>query len=666
MTQGNLFRRGSEWRRWDPHIHAPGTVLNNQYKPKGGESTEEVWDQYLKKLETSDPVIEALGITDYYSTECYEKVREFHQQGRLANVGLIFPNVELRYGVGTSKGTPVNLHLLVSPEDPEHLDQLARFLVELTFDFRGDTYSCSPKEIRRLGRDFTGKKLDDRAAFSEGANQFKVEVDAFIKAWQGTPWIRENALIAIPGSSQDGSAGLQKDASLAALRQKIERIAHVIFASQQNQREFWAGLSDKLSKKNFLKTYGCYKPCLHGSDAHGIARVGAPDQQRYTWIKGDPSFESLRQACFEPIDRVIVATEAPSGALPSQVISSVRVENADWFGDDPIPLNAGLVGIIGARGSGKTALADMIAGGAFALSEHASEKSFVRRAEGLLGDAKPCLSWKDGNKTSHLLNSVDCESLSDSPKVQYLSQQFVEHLCSADGATEALLTEIQRVIFLSYPPETRVDAVNFKQLLNLKAARGRETRKRFETTIASISDQIGELRSQHYALETLKKRRDSLLEQRKKDDAQRSKLVPKSAKKHMLEFNKVTAAVDFVRQAIEGKDRKLAQLDLLGDQVDVFLKQQAPSKLEILKSQHEQAGLSDEQWEAFRLKFSGDVVETIKAERKKTNAQKKQLLGESVAPHLPSDLSSEDSLLPANQSIKKTATCLVVRRRSKA
>ena len=25
------YPRGSEWRRWDLHVHTPGTYLNNQY-----------------------------------------------------------------------------------------------------------------------------------------------------------------------------------------------------------------------------------------------------------------------------------------------------------------------------------------------------------------------------------------------------------------------------------------------------------------------------------------------------------------------------------------------------------------------------------------------------------------------------------------------------------
>jgi hypothetical protein len=49
--------RGSRWHRWDPHIHAPGTVLNNQYRG------DDAWEQFLSRIETSDPPIRALGIT---------------------------------------------------------------------------------------------------------------------------------------------------------------------------------------------------------------------------------------------------------------------------------------------------------------------------------------------------------------------------------------------------------------------------------------------------------------------------------------------------------------------------------------------------------------------------------------------------------------------------
>ena len=63
-----MVNRGSEWRRWEPHIHAPGTILNNQF---GGAAA---WDQYLTALENSTPRIRAIAVTDYYVTDTYEEV----------------------------------------------------------------------------------------------------------------------------------------------------------------------------------------------------------------------------------------------------------------------------------------------------------------------------------------------------------------------------------------------------------------------------------------------------------------------------------------------------------------------------------------------------------------------------------------------------------------
>jgi hypothetical protein len=80
---------GSVWRRWDPHLHAPGTALNNQFGA-------DAWEEYLRIIEESEPRIEALGVTDYYSIDDYEMVVDHKQAGRLPDVGLIFPNVELR------------------------------------------------------------------------------------------------------------------------------------------------------------------------------------------------------------------------------------------------------------------------------------------------------------------------------------------------------------------------------------------------------------------------------------------------------------------------------------------------------------------------------------------------------------------------------------------
>jgi hypothetical protein len=97
-----MLNRGSEWHRWEPHIHSPGTVLNDQFKGPNA------WDDYLKALEQASPTIEAIAVTDYYVTSTYQAVIQYWKSGRLPSVKLIFPNIELRLDVSTAKGSFVN------------------------------------------------------------------------------------------------------------------------------------------------------------------------------------------------------------------------------------------------------------------------------------------------------------------------------------------------------------------------------------------------------------------------------------------------------------------------------------------------------------------------------------------------------------------------------
>src|ERR1700704_6553471 len=95
----------SEWRRWEPHIHAPGTVMNNQYRGPTA------WDDYLSALEAATPTMQAIAVTDYYFIDTYQEILKRRAAGRLPDAKLIFPNVELRLDVATSRGGFVNLHL---------------------------------------------------------------------------------------------------------------------------------------------------------------------------------------------------------------------------------------------------------------------------------------------------------------------------------------------------------------------------------------------------------------------------------------------------------------------------------------------------------------------------------------------------------------------------
>jgi hypothetical protein len=144
-----MMNRGSEWHRWEPHIHGPGTIMNNQF---GGPKS---WADYLSALEAATPVIEAIAVTDYYVTDTYERVLAEKTNGRLPAVQLVFPNIELRLDVATSRGGFVNLHLFVSPEEDDHIEHLQRLLARLQFRAFDDRFDCTRAELIRLASSST-------------------------------------------------------------------------------------------------------------------------------------------------------------------------------------------------------------------------------------------------------------------------------------------------------------------------------------------------------------------------------------------------------------------------------------------------------------------------------------------------------------------------------
>ena len=653
---GKSDPQGAKWHRWDPHLHAPGTILNNQY------CGEDAWEQFLAKLEGSTPRIRAIGITDYYSVDTYVAVRKHKQAGRLSDVDLVFANVEMRYGIGTSKGSPINVHLLVSPEDPDHVDQIRRFLRALTFEAYGETFRCDASDLIRLGRAHDATLIDERAALAVGANHFKVNPDQLRAEWKRSAWVQENVLVAVAAGSTDGSSGLQSDASQAILRKEIERFAHIIFSSQPKQREFWLGRGAASIEKLASDWNGC-KPCLHGSDAHAPEQVGEPKLDRYCWIKGDVSFDSLRQVCLEPGARAFIGALPPRGALPSHVIASIGVTDAQWMSARSVPLNPGLVGIIGARGSGKTALADLIAAAGFALSGDLDERSFVRRAHRHLRGSSARLMWEDGTPTEADLGNLENAGLFESPRVQYLSQQFVDRLCSAEGMTDDLLAEIERIIYMAHPSEDRMGTTTFRELLDLNAAHGRSMRQSHEEILAEATTQLNLERGRRAALPQLQRQRADKAAGLSKDRKDRESLIGKGSEERAKQFDVVSNAAEAVRSLIEQARRRRQALCSLRDEVDDIRANKAPLRLRQLQQAHADAGLRTEAWRAFLMDFSGDVDGILTAAIKTVDDQIVAMVGIPFkeAESVPATPPSTASLLPEGADLSQQTLGLLER-----
>jgi ABC-type lipoprotein export system ATPase subunit len=615
VTFGNS--RGSEWRRWDPHLHAPGTLLSDQF---GGD-----WETYLQSVEQSSPVVQALGVTDYFCIETYRNVREWKAKDRLPNVQLLFPNVEMRLDIKTAKKNPVNLHLLFSPDDPNHEAEITRILSHLIFEFRERKYRCSLEDFEKLGRDYDSKQKDKQGAIRAGANQFKTTLQDLRELFRTEAWLRNNCLIAVAGGSGDGTAGLKQDDSFAAMRREIEAFADIILAATPSQRDFWLGKKPDADRTFIEQTYRATKPCLHGSDAHRDEKVAAPDLDRYCWIKSDPIFEALRQAVIEPEDRVWIGPEPPAYSRPSIYLDSLRTSDTPWLQNDAIDLNPGMIAIIGARGSGKTALVDMISSGAHALGGSLGESSFLGRASypvDYLGSAEVQLTWNDTSTSEASLNPrFSEESEDDLGEVCYLSQHFVSQLCSADGLATELRNEMERVVFDSSDSTDRYETSSFSELTDLLLEPIRHRREELRESIRSISDEIVREELLRDKLTHLRKERLALEKKIEQDRKELKSLLPKGSEIRATHLASLEQACANAEARVEKLRRRRKALDDLTDEIAHIRQHIEPNRLSTMRQRFAGAELSDDEWKAFGMSFIGNVDGVLYDAKQKTDVQ---------------------------------------------
>jgi DNA repair protein SbcC/Rad50 len=425
---------GSIWRRWDLHVHSPASVLNNEFP---GATEDEKWNSYIARLGELEGIA-GLGITDYCSIDGYRRVAAARAAGKIRNVAFVFPNLEFRITPVTAEDRAINIHILAAPEIADELEPM--LLATLAFEYDGNTYSATRSDLVRLGRAFEqNPSIAEAAAYRSGVNQFKTDIAQIRAALRKNRRLRENCLVVVPNRSGDGNSGIQEN-SLHATRQEIYRLAHAIFSSNPRDRVYFLGKGVD-PPAEVVRKCGGLKPCIHGSDAHNLDRIGEPDDNRYTWIKADASFEGLKQICYEPEFRVQIGATKPFE--PFHRIDSVTVdfptdaelaseEFRDRFcfaGKKTLHFSPGLTCLIGGRGSGKSTLLNL-------LQESLTGKSIFFRKNTV---------YSSGSAVD-IRRHVSVTQVGSTAAVEFLSQNEIEQFAvDQDGLTQAIYTRLKRL-----------------------------------------------------------------------------------------------------------------------------------------------------------------------------------------------------------------------------
>ncbi|HEH9722623.1 TPA: ATPase [Pasteurella multocida] len=397
--------RGSEWGRWDLHVHTKNTAKNDQFE---SEDMNEYCEILFRKAIEKD--IKVIGITDYLNIDNYKNVLKFKEniytnnnftddeKDKISDI-FIIPNIELRL-TQMAKKSLINIHILFNPEFIDEVEN--SLLTKIEFSIGTDSrVSLNRHGLIKLGK-HRNSRLNDEEAYLEGINHFCVDYNSLIKIINENKFLKENCLVFVANGDNDGVSGLRtheeilgSSGSNAELRDSIYRQANGIFSSKLSDRDYFLG-NGKDSFEKIIDRFGFLKPCIHGSDAHSEDKLFEPDQQRYCWIKADPTFEGLKQILYEPESRVHIGATVPEFKNDYEIIDYIKLDNNDVFNKE-IYFNQNLTTIIGGRSSGKSTLLQCLAKKLNKpLSGNEESENELSHIEELSSNLQ--IIWKDGKE----------------------------------------------------------------------------------------------------------------------------------------------------------------------------------------------------------------------------------------------------------------------------
>ena len=444
---------GSTWGKWDLHFHTPSSFdygnksLTNQQIVAG-----------LLKAG-----VEVVAITDHHTMDV-ARIKELQTLG--GDQLTVLPGIEFRSELGGKE----TVHFIgIFPEDANLADLWTKLSGKL---------ELTPEDIQKKGGD---QKI--YVPFKDAADKIH-ELGGIVTTHAGG-----------------------KSNSIENVGNTTFKMAYKADLARKHIDIFELGkISDRKVYEDLVFPAIQHKlPLIMCSDNHDISSY---QPKAYCWIKGDPSFRTFQQLKSDP-DRAFVGDEPPEitriGANPTKYIQSISFKKTagsklteEWF-DGTVPINPGLVAIIGNKGSGKTALAEAI--GLLGNCESSdsfsflSERKFRQSRSNKAREFEATLTWRNGHPVVRKLSEpTDADMPRD---VSYIPQSYLEEICNEVNNVPGSKfdAELKSVIFSHVAEHKKLDAESLDDLIRFQTEPIEDRITTLRAELHEINEQILELES---------------------------------------------------------------------------------------------------------------------------------------------------------------------------
>ena len=370
MTTNIAVNRGSEWRKWDLHFHTPSSY---DYRDKS------VTNQKIIDI-LAENKISVVAITDHHTMDI-DRIKNLQQLGKDKGI-TVLPGIEFCSELGGSE----SIHFIG------------------IFSEKSDFSTIWTK--------IQGKhNLTEADIESKGNERI---VCNFVDTCKTI--IELGGIISVHAGSKSNSIESIKSNLLVKQETKTTLLSDYVSILELGKPE-----DEKVYQEKVFPSIGFKLPIIICSDNHDIKNYFLKEN---CWIKADPTFEGLKQIIYEPEERVRIQQNNPIFDFEKSPFTEIQIdEDAQIFENEEdgvvlaktiLPINSGLVSIIGGRGTGKSILVDYISSG---LGKK-TEKNYTRNDKVSI---KRKTSLKEEDTTFVLSNQPNIQFM-------YISQSEIKRI----------------------------------------------------------------------------------------------------------------------------------------------------------------------------------------------------------------------------------------------